>query len=69
LAKLFSMVLNERLATFADSQGLRAQGQAGFVRGRGAADHMFVLRHLIDRVRLVRCPPGQRRRPAFSPLS
>jgi hypothetical protein len=46
LAKLFSMTLHARLAAFAEGQGLRAQGQAGFRHKRRASDNIFVLRHL-----------------------
>ena len=49
--KLFSMVLDARLSRVAEQRGWRAEGQAGFRRGRRTADHVFVLRHLIDRTR------------------
>jgi hypothetical protein len=52
LAKLFSMTLHSRLDAFAEGQGLRAQGQAGFRHKRRASDNIFVLRHLIDAARL-----------------
>ena len=52
LTKLYSMVLAARLFAFALAAGLQTEGQAGFVHGRCAADHDFVLRHLIDRARL-----------------
>lgn len=51
LGKLFSMVLNSRLDVHAEGYGLRADGQAGFRKGRRTTDHVFVLRHLVDRVR------------------
>jgi hypothetical protein len=66
LAKLYSMVLDARLSAFASAAGLRAGGQAGFVRGRSAADHAYVLRHLIDRARLAPCAPGRRRPRLFA---
>ena len=53
------MVLHARLDAFAESEGLRAEGQAGFRFNRGTADHIYVLRHLIDRARLA---PAPRRR-------
>ena len=59
IAKLFHMVLHARLSAFAESQGLRAEGQAGFRDGRGTVDHIYVLRHLIDRARLAG-GPGRR---------
>lgn len=51
LGKLFGSVLNTRLDTYAERIGARAEGQAGFRRGRSTIDHVFVLRHLIDRTR------------------
>ncbi|MFM9033241.1 MAG: RNA-directed DNA polymerase [Mycobacterium sp.] len=59
LAKLFSMVLHARLNAFAEGQGLRAMGQAGFRDRRRASDNIFILRHLIDRARHAP-PPRQR---------
>ena len=49
--KLYSMVLEHRLNQFAEENGLRASGQAGFRRKRRCSDHVFVLKHLIDRSR------------------
>ena len=66
LTKLYSMVLAARLSAFALAAGLQAEGQAGFVHGRCAADHIFVLRHLIDRARLTRCDPGRPRPRLFA---
>lgn len=48
LAKLYSMLLLARMDEWAESRGLRAEGQAGFRAGRGTPDNSFVLRHLID---------------------
>ena len=63
LAKLYHKILLARLDRFATSERLRAAGQAGFVGGRNAADHLFVLRHLIDRARLAPVAPGRQPRP------
>lgn len=57
LAKVLHIVVQRRLDAFAESQGLRAEGQAGFMAGRRTSDHVFILRHLIDRARLR---PGRR---------
>lgn len=51
LGKLFGSVLNTRLDAYAERIGARAEGQAGFRKGRSTIDHVFVLRHLIDRTR------------------
>lgn len=51
LYKLFATMLEHRLSKWAERKGLRARGQAGFRRGRSAADHVLVLRQLIDRKR------------------
>ena len=51
LGKLFGSVLNTRLDAFAVRIGARAEGQAGFRKGRSTIDQVFVLRHLIDRTR------------------
>ena len=54
LAKVLHIVVQRRLDGFADSQKLRAEGQAGFIADRRTSDHVFILRHLIDRTRLRR---------------
>ena len=53
LAKLYHIILQQRLDAFAEQQGLRAEGQAGFRRQRRTSDGVLVLRHLIDRTRLA----------------
>jgi hypothetical protein len=59
------MVVLARLTSFATTQShLRAAGQAGFVPGRSAADHLFVMRHLIDRARLGAARPAAGAGPA-----
>jgi len=51
LSKLFAIILNTRLDGFVENRGFRAHGQAGFRHNRCTADHVFVLRHLIDKYR------------------
>ena len=48
LSKLYSMVLLIRLDQVAESQRMRAKGQAGFRKGRGTPDNAFVLQHAIE---------------------
>lgn len=57
LGKLFSLALHARLSGWSEATGRRAEGQAGFRDGRRTSDHVFVLKHLVDRVRAKR---GQR---------
>ena len=52
LGKLYSTLLDARLSTFAEANGLRAQGQSGFRQGRGTMDNVYILRHLLDKHRL-----------------
>jgi hypothetical protein len=52
IAKLFHIILLNRLNSFSERCGLRAVGQAGFRAGRRTTDNIFVLRHLADRARL-----------------
>lgn len=54
LPKFLSLILPCRLHVFAEACSLRAEGQAAFRFKRRTSDHVFVLRHLIDRFRLQR---------------
>ena len=56
LSKLFSIAMMARLDGWAEQQGLRAAGQAGFRTGRGTPDNCFVLRHLIDKAAVQKKP-------------
>ncbi len=51
VAKLFSMVLNERLSAFLDKNHVLCQQQIGFKKKARTTDHIFVLRTLIDKFR------------------
>ena len=52
LAKIASELIRSRLDDFCEKHGFRAEGQAGFRPGRRTSDHVFLLKHLIDRHRL-----------------
>ncbi|MCO5608774.1 hypothetical protein L7F22_062990 [Adiantum nelumboides] len=52
LAKLYGAVLEEALSTLAETEGLRAPGQAGFRRSFSTIDRIFTLRCLIDQTRV-----------------
>jgi hypothetical protein len=49
LAKVLHIVVQRRLDAFADSQQLRAEGQAGFIAGRRTSDHIFILHHQLPK--------------------
>ena len=51
LAKLFAMILEARLSKWAESAGIRANGQAGFRKGHRTVDHVFTLRTLISQAK------------------
>jgi hypothetical protein len=48
IAKLFAMVLESRLSSWAECKGIRARGQAGFRQDYRTTDNLFVLQTLID---------------------
>ena len=56
LGKLYSAIWTTRIDAWAEKQGLRASGQAGFRAGRGTPDNCFVLRHAIDKAALTGKP-------------
>jgi hypothetical protein len=49
LGKLYAIVVKRRLTPWAEEQGLRARGQAGFRHDHRVANHLFTLRALVDR--------------------
>ena len=51
LGKLYALMLNLRLSTWAEANGKRAVGQAGFRQGFRTTDNCFVLRALVERAR------------------
>lgn len=51
LGKLYALMLNRRLSTWAEANGKRAAGQAGFRKGFRTTDNCFVLRALVERAR------------------
>ena len=48
-AKLFAMIIECRLALWAEKHGVKARGQAGFRKDYRTTDNVFVLRSLIDK--------------------
>ena len=56
LAKLYASMINSRLSRWAECHGLRAQGQAGFREDHRCADHLLVLRTIIEQQRASKNP-------------
>ena len=52
LSKLYSMVLMARTDAWAEREGRRARGQAGFPNCRSTTDLHFVLQHVLERNRI-----------------
>jgi hypothetical protein len=57
IAKLFAMVLESRLSSWAEHKGIRARGQARFRQDYHTTDNLFVLQTLIDS---RTCWPGKK---------
>ncbi len=49
IAKLFAMIIEQRLASWAEKHAVKARGQAGFCKDFRTTDNIFVLRALIDK--------------------
>jgi hypothetical protein len=48
LAKMFAIILEARLSSWAEERGLRARGQAGFRKDFRTTDNLYILRTLIE---------------------
>ncbi len=48
LAKMFAMILDQRLAVWTEKNKLRAKGQAGFRKDHRTTDNLFIIKTLID---------------------
>ena len=53
-ANLFAMIIERRLALWAEEHAIKARGQAGFRKDFRTTDNIFVLRSLIDKQRQAR---------------
>ena len=49
IAKLFAMILDHRIAVWAEGEGIKAKGQAGFRKDFRTTDNISVLKSLIDK--------------------
>ena len=54
IAKAFAMILEQRIASWAENHAVKAKGQAGFRKDFRTTDNIFVLRSLIDKQRQTR---------------
>ena len=54
IAKLFAMILDHRIAVWAEDEGIKAKGQAGFRKDFRVTDNIFVLKSLIDKQKQTR---------------
>jgi len=54
IAKLFAMILDHRIAVWAEDEGIKAQGQAGFRKDFHTTNNIFVLKSLIDKQQQTR---------------
>ena len=57
-AKLFAMIIERRLASWAEEHGVKARGQAGFRKNYRTTDNIFVLRSLIEKQKQARQKGG-----------
>ncbi len=51
LAKVFAMILESRISQWAETNDLRAKGQAGFRKDYRTTDNLFILRTLTEQAR------------------
>jgi hypothetical protein len=51
LAKVFAMILESRISQWAETNDLRAKGQAGFRKDFRTTDNLFILRTLTEQAR------------------
>ena len=49
VAKLFAMILEQKITFWAEEHDVKAKGQAGFRRDSRTTDNIFILRSLIDK--------------------
>jgi hypothetical protein len=49
IGKLFAMILESRITEWAEEQGIRAKGQAGFRKDYRTSDHIFIMRTMIEK--------------------
>ncbi len=58
VAKRFAMILEQRIASWAEEHAVKSKGQAGFKKDFRTTDNIFILRSLIDKQKQSR-PKGK----------
>ena len=53
LAKLFNKILSNRLEKFFETNNIIKKEQIGFMKKSRTSDHMFILRTLIDKMKII----------------
>ena len=54
IAKLFTIILDHRIAIWAEDEGIKAKGQAGFRKDFRTTDNIIAVKCLIDKQTLTR---------------
>ena len=54
IAKLFAIILEQRITSWAEEHAVKAKGQAGFRKDFRTTDNIFILRPLIDKQKQTR---------------
>ena len=54
IAELFAMILEQRIASWAEEHAVKAKGQAGFRKDFRMTNNIFILRSLIDKQKQTR---------------
>jgi hypothetical protein len=53
LAKLFNKILSNRLEKFFETNNIIKKEQIGFMKKSRTSDHVFILRTLIDKMKII----------------
>lgn len=54
MAKVFGIVINEKLKAWIETQKVLGEEQSGFRKGRGGLENIYTLKEIIERNRLQR---------------
>ena len=53
MAKVFSVVMNEKLKQWAEENKIWGEEQAGFKKGRGGLENLFVIKDVIEKSKIT----------------